>query len=587
MRHRRLVPSTKVNREAEAARIKRKQDRFEHEQAIEAAQVFEELEAKNIFSALPPEVREMIWRCLLVRPATILPGWIRWTYLIERKIGNKKPRLYQREGRSYKYQFNERRQVDRPLNDPRNHSWFTPLPDYRLHNPLHMAITVPTEPTPAQAEMIANGWRDLPFTYDHGEGTQVACQVVIRGNPEDPDNPEHPERQFPQVLNRVKLRVEPIHGVAMLRVCKQAFAECSRLLYRENTFAFDTDNNEGKFNAHEPKELTHDVAWIPGVRQRNGEPQTAEQFQAAMTEMFTDGAWRPMFVARDPMLSFFSRIGRVNTAYLTKVRIEGRLKTAPGPRKKALYIGFSRVLSILTPILKAACPNLKELALLVHGFEDEDEEQKWFWDHDPHNKAKLTDEDRIDAMAENVVKKLDTVKVLRLDFPYIFKKTDYEVDFNGDGEADNDSDDSESEESDESDETEETKDSEESEESEQSEWGEGVEVVESEDTESSEEIENSEASEDNDIQDDVDAEEDSESDFEDEWGRSTRWIDWVKQRARDQRTADPEVRDEDTSVALVTTGDPGPSQGEASGSRGRGNGRGRGQSRARGGRGRG
>lgn len=68
--------------------------------------------------------------------------------------------------------------------------------------------------------------------------------------------------------------------------------------------------------------------------------------------MFARGAFRPKFVARDQMLNFFQRIGRINTSLITKIQISGQMRTFRGTGEWDITVpGFHRILNIHSRII--------------------------------------------------------------------------------------------------------------------------------------------------------------------------------------------------------------------------------------------
>jgi hypothetical protein len=323
------------------------------------------------------EIRVIIWHHLLLRDATISPGWVRYIYWTEYKIGST---YWPSESarRFYRYQWGERPQKY-------GDQGFEPAYCGRAEL-VDLTIMVTTVPTLDQANRIARGDMSLSFTYHKENCTQTRCDGVLRGQP---------GHQFPEVINLMDLTVEPLH-VGMLRVSKLAHAECSAILYGENTFNFEISTDPQSGVLHTNEELEHYRNRIPGITTRGGLPQPQSKFRQNIIDMFVPGGFRPNFVARNPILSWFKIISPTNTALLTKVKIQGRLT----PESDG--VGFGPTLQILTNILKATCPNLKELALFT-------EDKKYFC---PINSEHVK---RADELVGNVVNTLTSSKILRLD----------------------------------------------------------------------------------------------------------------------------------------------------------------------------
>lgn len=283
-----------------------------------------------------------------------------------------------------------------------------------------MTTAFSTNPTPLQSRLIADGNKSLPFTLSKQLGTQTGCEVVHRG--ED-------GRTFPQVINRMEMTVPMLSSLNLLLVSKQVLQERKEVLYGENTFALNTSQFfQYRYRLHEHGEFEHFPNCIPGMPRKDGTPQTPRQTQNAIERMFAPDKILPKFVARDPMLHFFHRIGRFNTSLLTKIQIEGEMKTVwdsilladepePALPTYSYRIGFSRILDILTTVLKEVCPNLRELTLVMRYYESLADHQGPpgdLGDEDPFNKANKSDEERIDEVVEKLVTKLVSVRDLKL-----------------------------------------------------------------------------------------------------------------------------------------------------------------------------
>lgn len=343
----------------------------------------------------------MIWRLLLLRPATINPGYIKYHIYAERRLG----RHGEGEHRAYGYQWDECRQIEKySINSYRRDRGLTVfVPSYNRgrHNGRQqkLKMMVLTNPTFHQAECIARGETSLPFTYE----SQTGCEVIYRGEAGD---------QFAQVVNSIELILHPLCDLAILRVNKQALSECRKVLYGENTFAFNTASY-----AHQNEHYLH---CIPRCPEKNGIPQTSRQLNKAIDRMFVSGGFFPNFVSRDPILQFFHRIGRVNASLLTKIKLEGRMKTmkndVPDERQAYRPLGFSQILNIAVAVLKNVCPDLRELILRMEDkHKNGNFKEAMLWDDDPYNKARKSDVERIDELVERVVVNLDSLKVLKLE----------------------------------------------------------------------------------------------------------------------------------------------------------------------------
>lgn len=262
---------------------------------------------------------------------------------------------------------------------------------------------MPTYPTLFQAEYISNGEESLPFTFEN----QTKCQVIQRGQVGN---------QFPQVVNQLVVGVEALRGVAMMRVCKQALSECREVLYGENFFSFTTYPS--------PDELKHFPQWVPGMLNKNGSPQTPQQVELSIDRMFAPGSFLPKFVAKDEMLRFFHRIGRINTSLLTKIKIAGQMRThRAGENLENTSPGFKLTLDIHTTILNKTCPSLKDLTLHMMDYSMDSSENSLCWDDDLQ-RAKSNDA-HLNEIVEKVATRLRTLKVFQLGGPKSLNSTPF------------------------------------------------------------------------------------------------------------------------------------------------------------------
>jgi hypothetical protein len=258
------------------------------------------------------EVRLIILPLLLLRSATIAPGWAQYLYETWFDISggghNSRLRCDQEMARTYKYQYSEYRQKCQRDDDDDDGGQIM-LPEYsHLRDPVDLTILAATEPIITQAKLIADGAVSLPFTYKLEEGTQIGCDVIQQGELGS---------QFPQVLNRIKLSVEPLKVLALLRVCKQLLAEGRGVLYGENTSAFIAFLRQHRFHYHKKDDLKHAPHLIPGLPQKDGSPNNLENFEVALALLFRSASGRPKFVATNTMLLFFNQICRINAMCLT------------------------------------------------------------------------------------------------------------------------------------------------------------------------------------------------------------------------------------------------------------------------------
>lgn len=416
----------------------------EESRAAEQERKRKELEAKNTLNKLPlgksripnnksswtnmlSDIRMIIWRILLRRQGTVLPGHRHYCSISTRKAGDHYYISEEHDHKLYRYQWNELHQkLDGHWSNGR---WWS---DYQP--PYHcggygqeqtLTIAIPTAPTNNQSQLIAQGQKNLPLTFNPEFGVQTGCEVFRRGRDGDAGH---------QIINSIEVCLSRFEGIALLSVCKQLREECAQVLYGENTFAFITSNSRplNPKYVHDVDEFTHYPSLVPGLQDKYGRPQSRNKTIEAIDSIFTPGAFRAKFVARDTMLDFFHRIGRFNTSFLKKIEIEGRMKNAweseaedGGIKYNSFWMGLPRILPILTTVLKHTCPHLRALTLHMEDRAyDFDEESNRRWDDDLANRARKTDEERIDKVVEKVVLGLDTLEVLQLGGHKAFKNLD-------------------------------------------------------------------------------------------------------------------------------------------------------------------
>lgn len=181
----------------------------------------------------------------------MFPGWVKRTWTSERKIGRTCHDYWydQHVGQVYLYQWDELHQVKE--NDWGTYRrWVKFEPAYGAHHFYHsqgLELTTPIYPTSSQTEYIRKG---LELPYD--DENQDSRNVIQRGEGVN---------QFAQVVDRKTVNVEALRGLAILRVCKDALAGCTEILYGENTFAFNAE-------CISEDEMMHCPYLIPGMPQK-------------------------------------------------------------------------------------------------------------------------------------------------------------------------------------------------------------------------------------------------------------------------------------------------------------------------------
>lgn len=220
------------------------------------------------------------------------------------------------------------------------------------------------------------------------------------------------DETFHQVVTKSEVTVHALRGLALLRVNKQFNDECGEVLYGENLFSFNANARV--------KEFTHHPKWIPGLSHKDGTPQTPGQTEYALNRLFAPGSFKPMFVARDPLLSFLTRIGRVNASRMKRIMISGQFMTEDADIRPVnpadTTPGFGRILHAQITVLSLACPALKELTL--HRREDNDPDSRWEGDYE----AALTDSQHLDLVLADLVERLPSLRTLQLGGPELLQE---------------------------------------------------------------------------------------------------------------------------------------------------------------------
>lgn len=228
------------------------------------------------------------------------------------------------------------------------------------HPAIDLTVSIVTEPTRAQASLIADGERSLPFTFVKEDYVQIGCNVIQRGDI---------GQQVFQVLNRMKLRVRPMYGISMLRVCKQISAECSTVLYGENMFSFGSrlSSREGhdtygiELGDFDDRVLDPFVELLGMVTGSTVISHPETEIKANINAMFL-----PTFSASgsslmNPMLRWFNKIGPSNASRLARVK----LSIDDSLSLDLADPGFGALFIALSAVLRHSCPELKNLTLCM------------------------------------------------------------------------------------------------------------------------------------------------------------------------------------------------------------------------------
>jgi hypothetical protein len=351
------------------------------------------------------EIRDEIWRVLLKRLTTIHPGEV----------------VHEWEGGSscdIRYKWNEGLDMEifgcRAGNAVLGHS-FTSA---KKEPVVPLMIQYSTDPDEKQADQIAKGAEFIPFELNPIGANQERA-IAWDGKP------IFREGYGPaQILNRILVfEPTPLYGLAILRTCKRISAECLPILYGENTFAFSTAFVHNHFGRNDGKNM------VPGHLTEHDGNQTAMEISRSIDNMFDHDGIPCTFVDFDPMLTFLRTIGRLNTSFLTRIKLDGCMRSVdpyflnhrndPGVE---LPVGFGYSLRVYSTVLRRACPKLEKLTIQMENELLESGHYAWDEDfldlskfRDRHNLSKLKDQDRIDSIVGRVVVNLPQLKELWLE----------------------------------------------------------------------------------------------------------------------------------------------------------------------------
>ena len=327
---------------------------------------------------------------MFVSPIGIVPGTVRKKFYKSRAQGGGTEKLS-----IYSYQWEDH--VEAKYDE-----W--EVPPAWDPSKMSMGHTWSTRPTRMQLEYINSGSSEtghqnstLPSTFHAGLGIMVDHYAHYNG-----------EEYGYEIINNGSMRMTRLFGFALLRTCQQIAAEATEILYKENTFVFPTQaipRFSVPYALHRHDELTEPkyVPWkIPRCPSKDGSPATQKQIRAAVDRMFDRDAYQPPFLRKDPLTRFFSEIQRDNTSQLRSVMLQGICKTA-----RLGGIGFAKVLSTQSLVLKEVCTNLQTLVLhSIPGHNDGDSH----WEELQGD----TDDEKFEGVMRKVVLGLPTLHKLQL-----------------------------------------------------------------------------------------------------------------------------------------------------------------------------
>ncbi|KAF7885231.1 hypothetical protein EAF00_011049 [Botryotinia globosa] len=302
-----------------------------------------------LLDKLPREIRDNIWRLILLRPVAIMPSVRKREYLFatgSQAEGHKHCRFQ----RKFSYDWAQ-----------------APAPEtYFGGNTISREIAWTTNPTREELKLIQSGVKKFtidnrnsdctlsiisdthqwPSLYNFPEpGQQTKCAV------------HHRDGFGPQIIKKTEFQLYPFdRSVNIVRVCKQMEQECTEILYGENKYEFDVSD------CHRMHQLK--TPWdVPGFPLFEELPSKAT-ISIAVEKLFDLERYQPAFIAKDPLIRFMAYIGRKNSSLLRDLKFDGGFTLTlkpPGERNPSL--GFGAILPMYTLIIAEVCPKIRKLTL--------------------------------------------------------------------------------------------------------------------------------------------------------------------------------------------------------------------------------
>ncbi|CCD48307.1 predicted protein [Botrytis cinerea T4] len=285
-----------------------------------------ELKVCALLHKLPREVRDKIWRLILLRPVAIVPRVRIKQYLFTAggQTGGHKHCRFQRK---YSYIWAQ-----------------APIPDPFRGNTIRREIAWTTNPTRKEFELIQSGVSKFMIDDSPEPGQQTECAVY------------HRDGFGPQIINKAEIQIHPFgRCVAITRVCKQMEQECTKILYGENTYEFDLSSCHRMYRLKTPWD-------VPGFPLFEESPSKAT-ISTAVEKLFDLECYQPAFVAKDPFIRFMAYIGRKNASLLRDIKFVGEFIDILPTHKRNLHLGFGAILPTYTLIIAEVCPRLRKLTL--------------------------------------------------------------------------------------------------------------------------------------------------------------------------------------------------------------------------------
>ncbi|KAF7940575.1 uncharacterized protein EAE98_000702 [Botrytis deweyae] len=281
-----------------------------------------------LLDKLPREIRDDIWRLILLRPVAIVPRVRKREYLFatgSQAEGHKHCRFQ----RKYSYGWAQ-----------------APIPEtYVDGNTIVQEIAWTTNPTREELKLIQSGVKNFTIDDFAEPGRQIKCTV------------HHRDGFGPQIIKKTEFQIHPFgRSVSITRVCKQMEQECTVILYGENKYEFNVSD------CHRMHQLK--TPWdVPGFPLFEELPSKAT-ISIAIDKLFDLECFQPAFIAEDPFVRFMAYIGRKNSSLLRDIKFDGGFTFTPKTRgERSPALGFGAILPMYTLIIAEICPKLRKLTL--------------------------------------------------------------------------------------------------------------------------------------------------------------------------------------------------------------------------------
>ncbi|KAF7922321.1 uncharacterized protein EAE97_011063 [Botrytis byssoidea] len=281
-----------------------------------------------LLDKLPREIRDNIWRLILLRPVAIMPRVRKRKYLFatgSQAEGHKHCRFQRR----FSYDWAQ-----------------APAPEtFFGGNTISREIAWTTDPTREELKLIQGGVKKFTIGNFPEPGQQTKWAV------------HHRDGFGPQIIKKTEFQLHPFgRSVSIVRVCKQMEQECTKILYGENKYEFDVSD------CHRMHQLKNpwDVSGFPLFE----ELLSKATISNAVEKLFDLECYQPAFIAKDPLIRFMAYIGLKNSSLLRDIKFDGGFTLTlkpPGERNPSL--GFGAILPMYTIIIAEVCPKLRKLTL--------------------------------------------------------------------------------------------------------------------------------------------------------------------------------------------------------------------------------